>query len=195
MSDKAELLERAKRYAYRSGTKIVSTVEFGHGMEGSVWVSRRDSAIKIIRNRKNHDDELEAYRRLQSRGVRQLCDFFAIPWLLGSDDELHAIEMEIVQKPYLLDFGKVYFDGEQLRAYDPRDLQLDRNRSKSLYSAADWSRVAMVLHVLESQFGIYYADARPSNIDCGASTKDDPDWDKEPELDYSQYEDELGEDQ
>jgi hypothetical protein len=51
----------------------------------------------------------------------------------------------------------------------------------------------MALYALESQFGIYYADARPSNIDCGTSTKDDPDWDKEPELDYSQYEDESNE--
>ncbi len=161
-------------------------------MEGSVWVSQKDSAIKIIRNRKNYVDELEAYKRLQSAGVRQLCGF-AVPWLLGSDDELQAIEMEIVQKPYLLDFGKVYFDGEQLHIYDPRDLQQDRNRSQSLYSTADWSRVAMALHVLESQFGIYYADARPSNIDCGVSTKDDPDWDKEPDLDYSQYEDEANE--
>jgi|tagenome__1003787_1003787.scaffolds.fasta_scaffold20744338_1 hypothetical protein len=189
MSDKAELLERAKLYANRNGTRIVSTVEFGHGLEGFVWVSQRDSAIKIIRNRKNYADELEAYRRLQAGGVRQLCGF-AIPWLLGSDDELQAIEMEIVQKPYLLDFGKVYFDGAERRAYDRRDLQLDRNRSKSFYKPEDWSRVAMALHLLESRFGIYYADARPSNIDCGASAKDDPDWDKEPELDYSEYEDE-----
>jgi hypothetical protein len=193
MSDKAELLERAKLYAHRSGTKIVSTVEFGHGMEGSVWVSRRDSAIKIIRHRKNYADELAAYQRLQASGVRQLCGF-AVPWLLGSDDALRAIEMEIVQKPYLLDFGKVYFDGEQLRAYDLCDLQLDRHRSKSFYDAADWSRVAMVLYALESQFGIYYADARPSNIDCGSSAKDDADWNKEPELDYSQYEDEPNDD-
>jgi hypothetical protein len=106
MSDKAELLERVELYAHRNGTRIISTVEFGHGLEGSVWVSQRDSAIKIIRNRKNYGDELEAYRRLQAKGVRQLCGF-AIPWLLGSDDELQAIEMEIVQKPYLLDFGKV----------------------------------------------------------------------------------------
>lgn len=118
MADKAELLDRANRYAHRSGTKIISTVEFGHGMEGSVWISKRDSAIKVIRNRKNYADELEAYRRLQAGGVRQLCGF-AIPWLLGSDDELFAIEMEIVQKPYLLDFGKVYFDGAQLEAYEP----------------------------------------------------------------------------
>jgi hypothetical protein len=190
MSDKAELLERANLYAHRNGTTIVSTVEFGHGLEGSVWVSRRDSAIKIIRNRKNYTDELKAYWRLQAGNVRQLCGF-AVPWLLGSDDELQAIEMEIVQKPYLLDFGKVYFDGAQLRAYELRDLQLDRNRSKSFYSAADWSRVATALRMLESQFGIYYADARPSNIDCGASSKDDPDWDKEPELDYSEYEDQA----
>src|ERR1700755_1779276 len=58
MSDKAELLELAKRYAHRNGTNIASTIEFGHGMEGSVWASRRDSAIKIIRNLKNYADEL-----------------------------------------------------------------------------------------------------------------------------------------
>jgi hypothetical protein len=94
----------------------------------------------------------------------------------------------------LLDFGKVYFDGAQLVAYDARDLQLDRNRSRSYYTPAEWSRVGLVLSVLETQFGIYYADARPSNIDCGASAKDDPDWDKEPELDYSQYEDDAADD-
>jgi hypothetical protein len=192
MSDKAVLLERARVYAHRNGTKIVSTVEFGHGMEGSVWVSQRDSAIKIIRNRKNYADELEAYRRLQAAAVRQLCGF-AVPWLLGADDELQAIEMEIVQRPYLLDFGKVYFDRAEQLVYSARDLQLDRHRSKSFYNTIDWSRVAMALHALESQFGIYYADARPSNIDCGTSSNDDPDWDKEPELDYSQYEDEPNE--
>ena len=36
--------------------------------------------------------------------------------------------------------------------------------------------------------GIWYVDPKPANIDCGI---DDPDWDKEPELDYSQYEDEA----
>lgn len=142
MSDKALLLERAKLYAHRNGTAIVSTVEFGHGMEGSVWVSRRDSAIKVIRNQKNYADELQAYHRLKSAGVRQLCGF-AVPWLLGFDDELCTIEMEIVQKPYLLDFGKVYFDGEQLRVYDTRDLQQDRSRSQSFYNASEWSRVAI----------------------------------------------------
>ena len=58
-----------------------------------------------------------------------------------------------------------------------------------------FAEYGVITAMSESQFGIYYADARPSNIDCGASAKDDLDWDKEPELDYSQYEDEPGEEQ
>jgi hypothetical protein len=156
-------------------------------MDGSVWVSKRDSAIKAIRNRKNYSDELEAYRRLQHAAIRELCGF-AIPWLIGFDDARQVIEMSIVQKPYLLDFGKVYFDGAELSVYDPADLARERAAQRKKYSAADWSRVAMALHLLETKLGIYYVDPRPSNIDCGASEKDDPDWDREPELDYSDYE-------
>jgi hypothetical protein len=186
MSDRERLLKSAKDYADLNGTAIFSTVEFGHGMDGSVWVSKRDSAIKAIRNRKNYADELEAYRRLQRERVRELCGF-AIPWLIGSDDKLQVIEMSIVQKPYLLDFGKVYFDGAEFSAYDASDLSRDRVFQKARYTSDDWSRVAMVLHALQSRFGIYYVDPRPSNIDCGNAEKDDPEWDREPPLDYTEY--------
>jgi hypothetical protein len=71
--------------------------------------------------------------------------------------------------------------------FDERELNRERASARSRYSAEDWSKVAMLLHVLESKYGIYYVDPRPTNIDCGASTKDDADWDKEPELDYSEY--------
>jgi hypothetical protein len=185
MSDRAQLLARAKEYADLNGTAIYSTVEFGHGMDGSVWVSKRDSAIKVIRNSKNYADELEAYRRLQRTDVRELCGF-AVPWLIGFDDARQVIEMSIVQKPYLLDFGKVYFEGGELAVYETHELARDRAISKTRYGP-EWSRVAILLYVLESRFGIYYIDPRPSNIDCGVSAKDDPDWDREPGLDYSEY--------
>jgi hypothetical protein len=191
MSDRQQLLDRAQKYADANGIRISSIVEFGHGMDGSVWVSNRESAIKVIRNRKNYADELESYRRLQREDIRFLCGF-AVPRLIGFNDELQVIEMNVVQKPYLLDFGKVHFDGEERRIFDESELSRERTAARSRYTAADWSRVAMVLHTLQSKYGIYYVDPRPTNIDCGAPTKDDPDWDKEPELDYSQYEDEAG---
>jgi hypothetical protein len=141
----------------------------------------------VIRNSKNYADELESYHRLQNADIHELCGF-AVPWLIGHDDELRVIEMSIVQRPYLLDFGKVHFDGAEFEAFDERELHRERASARSRYSADDWSKVAMLLHVLESKYGIYYVDPRPTNIDCGASTKDDDDWDKEPELDYSDYE-------
>jgi hypothetical protein len=186
MCDQWLLLERAKLYADRNGTEIIRTVELGHGMDGSVWASKRDSAIKAIRMSKNYADELEAYRRLQAANIHELCGF-AVPRLIGSDAELRVIEMSIVQKPYALDFGKVYFDGAQRQAFEDRELRRERSAARSRYGT-EWSRVAALLHVLESSFGIYYVDPRPTNIDCGEFAKDDPDWDKEPPLDYSEYE-------
>ena len=97
MSDRQQLLERAQKYADANGIRISSIVEFGHGMDGSVWVSDRESAIKVIRNRKNYADELESYRRLKSANVRFLCGF-AVPQLIGFSDELRVIEMDVVQK-------------------------------------------------------------------------------------------------
>jgi hypothetical protein len=154
-------------------------------MDGAVWASTRESAIKVIRNRKNYADELACYVRLRAENVRELCGF-AVPCLVGSDDELMAIEMSIVQKPFVLDFGKVYFDGGQFAAYGVKELARGRAAAQATYGD-QWPKVAMLLHVLEERFGIYYVDPRPGNIECGPSSKDDPDWNKEPSLDYTEY--------
>ena len=100
----------------------------------------------------------------------------------------------LFKRPYLLDFGKVHFDGDERRIFDDGQLSRERAAARTRYTAADWSRVAILLHTLESKYGIYYVDPRPTNIDCGASSKDDAEWDKEPELDYSEYEDEASDD-
>jgi hypothetical protein len=185
MSVDTVLLSRANVYAKRQGMRIGNVVALGHGMDGAVWASTRESAIKVIRNRKNYADELECYVRLQAEKVRELCGF-AVPFLEDYDNELMVVEMSIVQKPFVLDFGKVYLDGGQFVAYQAQELARSRAAAQAMYGD-QWPRVALLLHVLEERFGIYYVDPRPGNIDCGPSTKDDPDWDKEPSIDYTEY--------
>jgi hypothetical protein len=97
--------------------------------------------------------------------------------------------MSIVQPPYLLDFGKVYFDAPPTNVYDNAQLKTAEAEARANFGS-NWPTVSRLLYALQETVGIWYVDPKPANIDCGI---DDPDWDKEPELDYSQYEDELGE--
>jgi hypothetical protein len=185
MADEPGLYSRAKVYAQNNGCRIVRKARLGGGTDGEVWRSTRPSAIKVVIGTKNYRDELESYQRLKSANIYRLCGF-AIPRLIGWDDSLKAIEMSIVEPPYLLDFGKVYFDGPPTSIYDEERLKVGHAEAKANFGS-NWPAVAQLLYALQEKVGIWYVDPKPANIDCGI---DDPDWDKEPELDYSQYEDE-----
>jgi Ser/Thr protein kinase RdoA (MazF antagonist) len=81
--------------------------------------------------------------------------------LIGFSDSLQVIEMEIVSPPYLLDFGKAYFDcrapydGDQLAAWyeEMRELWDD-----------DFDLVRSLVSVLWSRFRIHYLDVKPANV-------------------------------
>ena len=186
MSDESGLIFKAESYAKNNGHRILRKARLGAGTDGEVWRSTRPSAIKVIVNAKNYRDELESYKRLKAANIHRLCGF-DIPRLFGWDDTLQVIEMSIVQPPYLLDFGKVYFDGPPTEVYDQDRLKQYQAEARANFGS-NWPAVAQLLYALQEKVGIWYVDPKPANIDCGI---DDPDWDKEPELDYSQYEDEA----
>jgi hypothetical protein len=189
MSDDSGLISKAESYAKNNGHRILRKARLGGGTDGEVWRSNRPSAIKVVISAKNYQDELESYKRLKAADIHRLCGF-DIPRLVGWDHALQVIEMSIVQPPYLLDFGKVYFDSPPTAIYDQSRMKTAEAEAKANFGA-QWPAVSQVLYALQERLGIWYVDPKPANIDCGI---DDPDWDKEPDLDYSQYEDELGED-
>lgn len=178
MADESALILRAETYAKNNGRRIVRKARLGGGTDGEVWRSTRPSAIKVVLNPRNYRDEVESYRRLKAADIHRLCGF-SIPRLFGWDDNLQVIEMSIVQPPYLLDFGKVYFDGPPTDVYDRERMKLAEADAKANFGS-QWSMVARLLYALQAQVGIWYVDPKPANIDCGI---DDPDWDKEPEVD------------
>jgi len=185
-TDESLLLNNVLTYAKRNGRRVHSQERLGGGIDGSVWKSTIPSAIKAVRYLKIYQDERDSYLRLRKAGIHQLCGF-AIPKLYGWDDALQVIEMSIVQSPYLLDFGKVYFDGPPIEIYDDRQLKLADIEAKKLFGQ-EWPTVLRVLRALREQVGIWYVDPKPANINLGY---DDPDWDKETGVDYSEYEDEA----
>jgi hypothetical protein len=182
MSEDSGLIFKAESYAKNNGHRILRKARLGGGTDGEVWRSTRPSAVKAVISAKNYQNELESYKRLQAAGIHRLCGF-DIPRLFGWDDA------SIVQPPYLLDFGKVYFDDPPTDIYDDGRMRMAEMEAKAHFGA-NWPAVSRLLYALRERVGIWYVDPKPSNIDCGI---DDPDWDKEPELDYSQYDDEFDE--
>lgn len=160
--DDEDLFRRAKEYAKYKGIRLAPEQRFAWGSDGTIWKTSAGSALKILERPKNYRDELTAYQRLHAASVDEI-NGFSIPRLLGSNDALLAIEMSIVQRPYLLDFGKIYLDEPPPYWTDPQLMQNAHAEWRELFGKR-WPVVWAVLGVLRQKFGIYYVDPKPGNI-------------------------------
>ena len=175
--------EQAKLYAAKKSIGIDFAEPLGRGIDGTVFATDRQTAVKVLKNAENFSRELRAYLRLHERGV-QFIDGLSVPAILDFDEELLVVEMEIVQPPYLLDFGKAYtdestpFDEEQLAAY--------QTSLRDFFRKDDLPRVRKIYRTLAG-LGIIYLDAKPQNIrlrsDADERALPDDDWLAEPTYD------------
>jgi hypothetical protein len=131
----------------------------GSGIDGRVWSSDRQTAVKVLERDHNYLLERECYQRLQVAGVTDLRGF-AVPELVDFDDELLVVEMTIVSPPFLLDFGKVHLDRRP--EFSAETLAEWRESMQELFEN-NWPEVRLLLAALE-RYGIYYLDAKPGNI-------------------------------
>ena len=82
---------------------------------------------------------------------------------MGLDSDLLIVEMRLVTPPYLLDFGKALIDSPP--DFSPEVME-DWEAEGVDNFGARWSDVKAVLWSLK-QYGIYYYDAKPGNINFG----------------------------
>ena len=102
-----ELETRRDQYAARYKLTIVA--ELGFGNDGRIWKTNEDTAVKLFERKEAFSRELNCYQRLAEHGIEEILGF-NVPTLLRFDGSLMAIEMEVVDEPFLLDFGKAYVD-------------------------------------------------------------------------------------
>lgn len=182
--DKLNLVPQAIDYAKSRGIAVDFRDPFGDGTDGAVWPTSRGSALKLFYRHENYRDERDCYLRLQEYGVERVGKLY-IPLLVDYDDRFWAVEMGVVKSPRLLDFGKVHIDAPPPYWDDPHVMaQFDAD---GLWLFRDhWPDVVTALEELR-KLGIYYVDPKPGNITFGDETED-PNWDQEPRIDYSEYE-------
>jgi hypothetical protein len=162
-----DLRARAAKYATNNGTELEKPL--GFGSDGSVWQTLRKTAIKVFEKRHVYENELSVYQRFQRDRVRSLAGF-AIPVLLQCDHDLMVIEMSIVEKPYILDFGKVYLD-------TPPDFSSEVMgdffaNQKERWGKKYWPQIAKLWGLLKSH-GVFHMDPKPGNIELADYVPDD----------------------
>lgn len=121
-----------------------------------------NNALKIHQNDIDYGRERDVYLRLREYGVREICGC-DIPRLVDHDDELYALEMTIVERPFVLDFGGAYLD------YPPEfsdDVMAEWTREKIEMYGDRWPDVQAILKELEG-YDIYMIDVNLGNISFG----------------------------
>jgi hypothetical protein len=86
-----------------------------------------------------------------------------VPQMLGYDDNLWVLEITIVTRPFVLDFGGAYLD----RPPDfSDDVWADWHAEKQEQFGTRWAEVQAILRFLEG-YGVFMEDVNPGNISFG----------------------------
>jgi hypothetical protein len=154
--------EPARRYAERRGLRLCEPL--GSGIHGSVWLAQDNakggaSALKVHRYEEFHWREVEVYQRLHNAGVQRIRGF-SVPQMIGTDAELLALEMTVVERPYLLDFAGAWLEWPPEFPDEVWDTW-EADRSEDF--GDHWPEVKRVLAALE-ELGIHLLDVNPGNL-------------------------------
>ena len=158
-----KIARNVQLYAQRYNARVGGAL--GSGNHGNVFVveskaKRMRYAVKFCKDPAPCDREVRAYELLAERKVIDIAGF-SVPQFLGSDDELLAIEMTIVEAPFLLDFGGAY---EEFSLPDfPDNVWAEWRQQREEEFGANWPVVEEILSVLSS-YGVHMIDVHPRNI-------------------------------
>jgi hypothetical protein len=156
-----DMLRRSQEYAQRYGLTLDRRL--GFGKDGTVWETNRATALKVFQHADPFRREVAAYQRLAERGVLDL-NGHRVPQVERVDERLLALEMTIVQPPFVLDFASAYLD--QAAPEFPEDVMEEWLARKREEFGSKWAKASGVLAALR-QLGIHMTDVHPGNIQFG----------------------------
>ncbi|MEX1097105.1 MAG: hypothetical protein WED34_13740 [Planctomycetales bacterium] len=149
--------ERALAYARQHRRTIQGQV--GSGWDGIILSTDIKAAIKALRHEPLYSRERDVYRRLSEHRITQLAGF-RIPRLIGFDDTLWVVEMELVSPPFIVDFAGARVDSE---IDFPEEITAEWVSQKQEVFGDNWPAVRKWIFAFR-QHGIYLGDINPNNI-------------------------------
>jgi hypothetical protein len=152
---------RINAYELQHNCRLLGILGPGPGQDGFVCRSDRFSAVKFFDRRERFERELEVYRILRAKGTARIADH-NVPALLNSDQALLAIEMTIVERPFVLDFAGAKRPHE-VPDFDEEILAEHQERMREMFG----ERLGDALHVaamFRLETGFVLLDIHPGNI-------------------------------
>ena len=154
-----------KAHQYASRNKLSVREPLGGGIHGLVYLIQGGTALggtalKVFHAREFFERELRVYERLRAAQIREILGF-AVPQLIGVDNELLALEMTVVERPYVLDFAGAYLDNDAPWFEDEKWEMWETDKREKF--GARWAEVQAVLAALED-YGIHLLDVNPGNV-------------------------------
>jgi hypothetical protein len=155
-----DAVRRLQEYAARNHLEAAPLSPGGE--DGVIWQTGtdRNTVLKAFYHQDNYRNELVCYRRLAELGIDEIKGY-QIPSVVAYDDDLLVIEMDLVQPPFILDFGKAKVDFKP--DFSEETLREDDEKLRALWG--DYYReVRSIIATLSGICGIYYPDPWPGNI-------------------------------
>ena len=124
-----------------------------------VFLTSRNTAIKVYNLREGYFRERNIYRRLKDRGIESI-QGFTIPRIESWDDRLLLFEMSVVHVPCILDFGGAHLDNA------PEHMKRDQTwlAEKSEEFGDNWEAAQSIIREIEHRADIWLSDVNTGNI-------------------------------
>lgn len=152
---------RVHHYEQRHDCRLLGVLGSGRGQDGFVLRSDRLTAVKFFDRAQRFERELEVYRVLTVKGIHDIASH-AVPELIDADVDLLAIEMSIVERPYLLDFAGAKRQDE-VPDFEQHVIDEHLERLRELFEDR-WAEAIHVAEVFRQRTGFVLLDIHPGNI-------------------------------
>jgi hypothetical protein len=152
---------RVNVYESRHGRRFTGPLGPGPGQDGFVLRTDRLTAVKFFDREERFHRELEIYQILSSKGIYEIVGH-NVPVLIGSDESLLAIEMSIVERPFILDFAGAKLPGE-VPDFEDHVIEEHMEHMRELFDER-WTDALHVAEMFRQATGFVLLDIHPGNI-------------------------------
>jgi hypothetical protein len=149
------------RFREKYGRLCVDKLGAGIGQDGTVWRTAEHTAVKFFGRLDRYKREVEVYRLLTQRQIIQIAGHH-VPQLILSDDDLRAIEMTIVTRPFILDFAGAKLPHE-LPDFEANIMEEHFKHVRDLFGPF-WADALHVAEMFRLATGYTLLDIHPGNI-------------------------------
>jgi hypothetical protein len=135
----------------------------GEGKDGEVFLTNTGTAIKFLKRLEHYNRELRAYRVLAELNLVRISGFNC-PCLISHDETFLAIEMSIVQPPFIVDFVSAYTDDEIERFAFDEEVEAERQAFWIERFGDRWPKVNQIRDEFRRLTGLTLLDLSHNNI-------------------------------